>query len=73
MSEELGKEVEQPFWLSMDNAKVHLHASGLMSRRDPPTSYPCRHASADLSTAHCCIHVLPDIETRFEPAPQVLA
>jgi hypothetical protein len=24
MSEELGREVEQPFWLSMDNA-VHLH------------------------------------------------
>jgi hypothetical protein len=59
MSEELGKEVEQPFWLSMDNAKVHPHGADEPTRPPPPPILA--DMRADLSTAHCCIHVLPDI------------
>lgn len=67
MSEELGKEVEQPFWVSMDNAKVHPHGRlRLMTRRDPPPPiladmrkqiFPLLTAASMSST---------DIETRFE-------
>jgi hypothetical protein len=62
MSEELGK--GGAFLAQWTTPKST--ARRLRGPTRPPTSILAEHASADLSTAHSCIHVLPDIETRFE-------
>lgn len=67
MSEELGKPVSQPFWLSMDNAKVHPHGRlRLMTPREPPPAILAKMREQIFPLLAAASSSSQDVETRFE-------